>query len=189
MIYEPKKNGRRLSLKEKKAIISDASAGMQQIQIAAKYGIDRSTVARVLRQFRQECPTSELSLGVEGIRRSLVADALPAVQAGPRDPRDSYKRAGIGCRILEGVGVLDKQQAPAPGISVLFTSMPLSLAPHFKDCLEVTDDDGNTIPGEQLTDEEATRIIAEIQGRGAIPATAEEPAAIASGQPDKKKGT
>src|SRR2546428_7533175 len=96
---------RRLTQQEKRAIIADRLAGLSNREIAGKFGrgLHPQTVSKLFSQFRRETPDAEVSKGVApNYRTRLKEKGIVAIEAGLDDPKDSYKRAGVGVKVLHG---------------------------------------------------------------------------------------
>lgn len=86
----------------KRAIVQDALEGMERDEVALCYGVGRSTVDRLVREFKHE--TAEVRAGShDNWVQSVRSKARTAIEAGLDCPRDPYRRAQVGIKLLEGV--------------------------------------------------------------------------------------
>ena len=88
--------------KTQMAIIADRSAGMSCTAIAEKYGVDKATVSRVCKKFRQDVPQAEMSIDLENwkqrLREKAIAGQSPAAhRARPRHDRRCNGRKPPEC--------------------------------------------------------------------------------------------
>ena len=97
--------------KTQMAIIADRSAGMSCTVIAEKYGVDKATVSRVCKKFRQEVPQAEMSIDLENWKQQLRAKAIAAIDAALDSAFDPYKRASVGIATLKGLGEFSQENA------------------------------------------------------------------------------
>ncbi len=110
-----------------KAVIIDRIAGLSTVEIAQKYKLHRVTVSRICSRARREAPQSEFANPNADYRVELKGKAITAVKAGLDDPRDSYKRAGVGIQTLKGIGEFQGDQPTGRGIFVEI-NLPPTLA-------------------------------------------------------------
>jgi hypothetical protein len=92
----------RLSPAEKSAIVAAVASGQPKTVIAKQFNVHRNTVTALCKSVRAvDNPANPLR---EDYRESLRTKAAVAVEAGLDCTKDEYKRAGIGVRVLEGIG-------------------------------------------------------------------------------------
>lgn len=116
--------GRHLTSQEKKAICMDRMAGVQRKVLAEKYGVDPRTISRIWRDFREGAAEGQ-SVAVEKVNSSELKSVLKkrassAVEEGLKtkeeivgeggkvEEYDRYKAAGLGVKVLEGIGEFQK---------------------------------------------------------------------------------
>src|SRR5262249_22669217 len=90
--------------KTQMAIIADRSAGMSCTAIAEKYGVDKATVSRVCKKFRQEVPQAEMSIDLENWKQQLREKAIAAIDRALDAVFDPYKQGSIAVQVLKGLG-------------------------------------------------------------------------------------
>ncbi len=122
-----RKGYKRLQIADKKAVIADYCGGMTQEAIAAKYNVHRATIARVVRDFKEECPQAEITQGTAGYKDRLKGKAVVAVTAGLDDPTDNYKRGNLGVQVLKGIGEFSGDSPKGDSLNILIANMPSSL--------------------------------------------------------------
>src|SRR5215831_14777788 len=97
--------------KTQMAIIADRSTEMSYTVIAEKYRVDKATVSRVCKKFRQEVPQAEMSIDLENWKQQLKAKTIAAIDAALDSAFDPYKRASVGIAVLKGVGEFAQENA------------------------------------------------------------------------------
>src|SRR5262249_30396873 len=97
--------------KTQMAIIADRSAGMSCTAIAEKYGVDKATVSRVCKKFRQEVPQAEMSIDLENWKQRLREKAIAGIDDALDADFDPYKRGSIAVQVLKGLGDFSAENA------------------------------------------------------------------------------
>src|SRR5215813_6861376 len=110
--------------KTQMAIIADRSAGMSCTAIAEKYGVDKATVSRVCKKFRQEVPRAEMSIDLENWKQRLREKAIAGLDDALDADFDPYKRGSIAVQVLKGLGDFAAENAVQVNHSTLTISRP-----------------------------------------------------------------
>ncbi len=106
--YQPLRRYMKVSDQMEKAIIVAISAdGLKQKEAAEKYGVPLRTVARIWGKFRKTVtPIMEQVARESRIEFAgrIVGKARDAIEGGLDAKEDPYKRAGVGIKVMEGIG-------------------------------------------------------------------------------------
>lgn len=88
------------------AVMADRAIGLGRDVIAEKYGLSARTVDRMWQAFKKAkvATDPELSDSKEVIFRKFRRKAVKAIDAGLDSNKDPYRRAGIGVKVMEGIG-------------------------------------------------------------------------------------
>lgn len=104
---KPKAGGRpNTPVHIQQAILADRAIGLSRDVCAEKYGVHVRTVDRIFKAFKaaKEKTNPELGESKEVIVNQFRRKAVKAVNAGLDCTKDAYRRAGIGVKVMEGIG-------------------------------------------------------------------------------------
>lgn len=114
------------------AIILGKVAGSTSADLATTYNVSKSTVDRILRQFKRNRPhASERLPGsdprpvLEKLKQSLLVDSHVAIDRSVRDTGEVHKAASTGLAYLKGIGEHSSGERPADvNVNVLVANVP-----------------------------------------------------------------
>lgn len=95
-----------LTPEAEKAIIADKVAGSTNAAIALRYQVSEHTVSRVYRQFISAANRARKLSDEppEIFHKKIRAKAVTAIESGLVCNKDPYRRAGVGIKVMQGIG-------------------------------------------------------------------------------------
>lgn len=115
---EKRKSPRYLTDAERMTIIAACASGAHKGQLAQRFGVRPETISRLLRIVKSvKDPANPLATGQ--YKETLRLKATAAVVDGLDCADDAYKRANVGCRVLEGIGEFNVPGANTVNIALV----------------------------------------------------------------------
>lgn len=119
---DTQKFGKRLTEEQKRAIVAAVAVNGSIQQVAQQFGVNRNTVAKLVKGVRENVKESAFSSGWrQKLTEELPAKSVRALELSITDTEDVHKAAATGIAHLKGIGVL--QNEGATSINVLINQV------------------------------------------------------------------